>query len=334
MLIVGIDMAKNKFDVGLWIKQNGEPLGQYTNDDAGYASLKTTLGQKQDVDETIKLIIEPTGGYEMGLILYALDQGWQVSLPNPKLVKDWAKGSGWRAKTDSQDALMLAQYGVEKDPPCYQPLPAAMQELNDLVTRQEELKKLLRSERNRYKQYQQRPRKNERVIKSLEKVIETLEEELAAVGEEIKYLIKQDEKLKLLRKRLLTIPGVGPVLVNHLLVLLTHWSLRTNDQGTTKQLVAFIGLDPQPFQSGHSVYKRATISKMGDKMMRQKLYMGALGGIRGHNVLADFYQRLVGRGKAKRLALVAAARKILVWSWVVFVNEVDFDAAKAAPKSL
>jgi cell division FtsZ-interacting protein ZapD len=139
---------------------------------------------------------------------------------------------------------MLAEYGVEKTPPCYQPLPVAMQELSDLVTRQQELKKLLQSERNRFQQYQQRPRKNGRVIKSLEKVIETLEEELTAVEEEINNLIKQDEKLKLMRKRLLTIPGVGPVLVNHLLVLLIHWSLRTEGKGTTKQLVAFSALTP------------------------------------------------------------------------------------------
>ena len=250
------------------------------------------------------------------------------------MVKDWAKGSGWRGKTDKLDAMMLAQYGVEKNPSAYQPLSANMQELNDLVTRGEELKKLLRSERNRLKQYQQRPRQNKRVMESLEKVIEALEEELAEVEKEIKTFIKQDEKLKQTRKRLLTIPGVGPVLVNHLLILLTHWSLRTNEQGTTKQLVAFTGLDPQPFQSGRSVYKRPTISKMGDKVVRQKLYMGALGGVRGQNVLSEFYKRLVGRGKAKRLALVAAARKILVWAWAVFINEVDFDAAKAAPKSL
>jgi transposase len=334
MLIVGIDMAKNKFDAGLWVNQTGESLGEYTNGNDGYARLQRQLNQRPGNEGQVKLIIEPTGGYEMRLILYALERGWQVSRPNPKRVKDWANGSGWRAKTDKQDAMMLAQYGVEKNPPCYQPLPVAMQELNDLVTRQEELKKLLRSERNRYQQYQQRPRQSKRVIKSLEKVIETLEEELAAMEEAMKTLIKQDEKLKRLRSRLLTIPGVGPVLVNHLLVLLTHWSLRTNGNGTTKQLVAFVGLDPRPFCSGGTVYKRPTISKMGDKLIRQKLYMGALGGIRGQNVLSDFYQRLVGRGKAKRLALVAAARKILVWSWAVFVNEVDFDAAKAAPKSI
>lgn len=333
MLIVGIDMAKPKFDAGLWHNQGGESLGEFTNDTAGFVKLGKVLAQYDGFEDRIKLIIEPTGGYEMGLILHALDQGWQVSVPNPKIVKDWARGSGWRAKTDKQDAMMLAQYGVEKTPPPYQPLSVTMQAFSDLITRQEEIKKMLRSERNRLKQYQQRPRQNGRVIKSLENVIDALEEELAAVEEEAKSLIKQDQKLTQLRKRLLTIPGVGPVLVNHLLILLTHWSLRTNKQGTSKQLVAFVGLDPQPFESGHSVYRRPTISKMGDKTTRNKLFMGALGGVRGHNVLADFYQRLVGRGKAKRLALVAAARKILVWSWAVFVNEVDFDATKAAPKS-
>lgn len=334
MLVVGIDMAKLKFDAGLWQNQCGESLGPYVNAAAGYNQLQEILAQREDAEAGVKLIMEPTGGYEMGLILFALEQGWQVSLPNPKIVKDWAKGSGWRAKTDKQDAMMLAQYGIEKKPPCYQPLSVTMQAFSDLVTRQEEIKKMLQSERNRLQQYQQRPRPNSQVIDSLKNVIEALEKEMAALAEEAKSLIKNDQKLTLMRKRLLTIPGVGPVLVNHLLILLTHWSLRTNNEGTSKQLVAFAGLDPQPYESGSTVYKRPTISKMGDKLIRNKLFMAALGGVRGRNVLADFYQRLVGRGKAKRLALVAAARKILVWSWAVFVNEVDFDAAKAAPKQL
>ena len=71
---------------------------------------------------------------------------------------------------------------------------------------------------------------------------------------------------------------------------------------------------------------------MGDSVMREKLYMGVLGGIRAQSPLRDFYQRLVGRGKAKRLALVAAARKILVWAWAVFRNETVFDASLASPK--
>jgi transposase len=67
---------------------------------------------------------------------------------------------------------------------------------------------------------------------------------------------------------------------------------------------------------------------MGDKVVRRKLFMGALGGVRGQNPLRAFYQRLVGRGKKKKLALVAAARKLLIWAWKVFQTQTDFDPAK------
>ena len=93
-------------------------------------------------------------------------------------------------------------------------------------------------------------------------------------------------------------------------------------------MVAFVGLDPQPYESGRSVHKRATISKMGDRSVRHYMYMGALGGVRGKNALRSFYHRLVSRGKAKRLALVAAAHKILIWAWAVFSQDVDFDPSR------
>ena len=76
MLIVGIDMAKSKFDVGLWLNQKGESRGEFSNNQGGYELLQGKLEQACDAEEEIKLIIEPTGGYEMGLILYALEQGW------------------------------------------------------------------------------------------------------------------------------------------------------------------------------------------------------------------------------------------------------------------
>jgi hypothetical protein len=50
--------------------------------------------------------------------------------------------------------------------------------------------------------------------------------------------------------------------------------------------------------------------------------------VHGNNALQEFYQRLVKRGKAKKVALVAAARKILVWAWAVFRDHVDFQASK------
>ncbi len=56
--------------------------------------------------------------------------------------------------------------------------------------------------------------------------------------------------------------------------------------------------------------------------------MAALGGVRGRNALRMFYERLVGRGKKKMVALIAAARKLVIWAWKVFQTQTDFDPTK------
>ncbi|GIK73252.1 MAG: hypothetical protein BroJett021_22400 [Chloroflexota bacterium] len=61
-------------------------------------------------------------------------------------------------------------------------------------------------------------------------------------------------------------------------------------------------------------------------MGRALLYMAALGGVSGHNALRSFYRALVERGKPKKVALVASARKILVWAWAVFYSRTPFTA--------
>ena len=60
---------------------------------------------------------------------------------------------------------------------------------------------------------------------------------------------------------------------------------------------------------------------MGDSELRRLLYMGALGAISGNNALRTFYHRLLDRGKAKKVALVAVARKLLVWAWTLFSRQ-------------
>ena len=94
-------------------------------------------------------------------------------------------------------------------------------------------------------------------------------------------------------------------------------------------MVADVDLDPQPHESGTSLRSPARISRQGDHLLRARLYMGALGAVRGDNPLHAFYQRLVDRGKPKKVALLAAARTLLAWAWAVFSSGQPFDATKA-----
>ena len=172
-----------------------------------------------------------------------------------------------------------------------------------------------------------RPGISPKVQESYQQVIDALEQALAEIEQAIAQLCQTHEPFQDNLKRLLALPGVGPKVVLPLMVKLFQWQTLTSGEGDAKGLTAFVGLDPQPYESGRSVRKQPGISKMGDNEIRRLLYMGALGGVRGQNPLRPFYNRLVGRGKAKKVALVAAARKILTWAWTIFSRQIEWDPA-------
>jgi transposase len=110
---LGIDIAKATLEAAL-VTEAEIPLGEFSNDAAGFAALAESVAAVQEAqgDGDVHVVVEPTGGYELALVAFAYAQAWQVSLPNPKQVRDWAKGMGQRAKTDGQDAKVLARYGA------------------------------------------------------------------------------------------------------------------------------------------------------------------------------------------------------------------------------
>jgi transposase len=328
-LILGVDMAKQGFVAALRDDAGAEELGTFENDSKGHQALTErvqALCERRGVQQ-IHLIIEATGGYEAALVAHAYAQQWLVSLPNPKQVRDWAKGVGYRVKTDRVDARILAHYGAERNPPTRPPLAAEVSHLDSLLKRRDDLEQALHKERTRLTESAGRPGMSPKVRESFQQVIDALEQALAEIAQAIDELCQSHTPFQHNRQRLLALPGVGPKVVLPLMVKLLQWQNLTGGAGDAKGLTAFVGLDPQPYESGRSVRKQPGISKMGDHELRRLLYMGALGGVRGQNPLKPFYDRLVGRGKAKKVALVAAARKILTWAWTIFSRQTEWNPA-------
>lgn len=333
---VGIDMSKTRFDVALCPEREATSLGQYPNNGQGFRELAKALvaESKPCHERLIHLVVEPSGGYEQRLVAFAFDQGWHVSLPNPKRVRDWAKGMGVRAKNDPLDSRTLAEFGAACQPAPENHLAGEVAALDSLLRRRDDLEQTLRDERNRRQALDYKPHASPAAKESVERLIRILEEELAQVEAAIEALLQQHPDLKSEARLLQTVAGIGPKTVLPILVFLHRWLARTAGQGTAKGLVAFAGLDPQEYSSGDSVYSHPAISKMGCTFTRHKLYMAAKGGVRARSgPLRHFYDRLRGRGKAYRLTLVAAARKILVWAFAVFSRKVPFDPSLHAPAS-
>lgn len=328
--IVGVDISQHQIDTAYWNQDDATFLGQFQNMTEGFNALFNAVEKKRQQlhAEQVLLVIEPTGGYEQALARFALNLGWQVSLPNPHQVRQWAKGIGMRAKTDRQDAILLARYGAIQAPKTFEPPSEEIELLDDMLSRLQGLESMLTRERNRLHAWGKKPVRSVAAERSLLQSIAFIEQQIDVLKQAINHHFDAHPPLKAQKKRLLSVPGVGQKNVLFLLVLLSRFSQMTHGQASAKQLTAYVGLDPVPHQSGTSVYKRSGISRQGNHRMRHYLFMGALGGVRGQNPLTTFYKRLVGRGKAKMVALIAAARKILVWSWAIFQQGTIFDASR------
>jgi transposase len=210
-LFVGVDVAKASLVVAIWREERGLHLLDCPNTPEGFQALKLALAQAchKYAASSLHLTIEPTGGYELGLAAFAHQQGWRLSRPNPAQVREWARGRGYRAKTDRVDARMLAHYGAEAKPTLWRPLPAEVAELELLLRRKEDVEQLLRQESNRQQALLERPGVPERVRKSLERVKEALEQELKELEQAIKQHLGQQAQLREQVKQLRSVPGSG-----------------------------------------------------------------------------------------------------------------------------
>jgi transposase len=252
ILMVGVDMAKKDFVAALFQGQPQALLGNFTNDVAGYEALSAQVSQachELGVAQ-VQLVIEATGGYEAALVAYAYTQDWLVSMPRPggtrKQVRDWAKGVGYRGKSDRIDGQILAHYGAERRPPPRPQLAEEVSELDSLLKRRADLEQALQKEQARLSELAGRPGISPQVAESLRQVIAPLTEALAGIQQAIDERCQSYQPFQQQLTRLLVLPGVGPKVVLPLMVKLFQWQTLTNGEGSANGLTAFVGLDPQP----------------------------------------------------------------------------------------
>ena len=328
-LMIGVDMAKAEFAAGVVWAGQYQYQGKNTNSADACAAFITQMEtlQQEKSAAAIHLIIEPTGGYELLLVSAAYQRQWRVTLVNPLTVRHWQQGRGKRGKADRLDTQMLTLFGAHENPPTQQPTDEAAAQLDSLLRRQDDLQALLRSEQNRQAQAALNPNTPKAVLESLQRTLAALQQELDALEKAMRQLFADPVALARQLKQLLSVPGIGKKSAPYLLAFCHRFQAKTCGQGSAKQIVAFAGLDPQPYESGSSLHQRPTISKQGDSAIRSRLFFCALGGVKGKNRLKDLYTSLTARGKAKKLALVACARKTLVWAWTVFAHDTTFDPA-------
>ena len=310
-IILGIDISKLTFDVALLI-DNKAKTKKFSNTSKGFSELKQWL--KNNEIDSVHACMEATGGYESKLAQYLYDNNFKVSVINPARIKGFSMSKLSRVKTDKADSELIAQFCQAMQPDLWKPTPLNIQELQQWVRRLDSLIANKNQENNRL------DGASEVVAINISTHIEFLDKQIQEVEELISNNIKGHQDLNDKSKLLNSIPGIGEKTIAIILAFLT-----VENFDSAKQVVAFVGLNPKPKQSGSSVLGAGRISKTGDADLRKAFYMPAIVSLRFNPIIKGFAERLSSVGKAKMIVVIAAMRKLLHIIYGVLKNKTPFN---------
>lgn len=293
---VGVDVAKDKFDVAIHVNNRYKHL-VYSNNLKGHSEFSQWL-----IENTISpwVCMEATGHYSEGIADFLIKKGIKVSVVNPFQIKNFAKASLTRNKNDTIDARVIREFCQCMQPRDYVSSPMEQKQLKGLMKLLDMLKGQLVQYTNQLHSLQ------EHIAREiLIKLIENLENEITHIESKMAELVESEHYLKEKMSLITSIKGVGKLTSYRVLALMPDVS----SFQTAKQFAAYIGITPKQNQSGTFIGK-TTISKLGDSRLRKALYMAALVAKRHNKGLAAFVSRLEQKGKTPKTIVCAVMRKL------------------------
>ena len=264
----------------------------------------------------VVLGIESTGRCHELLLTIAHRRGLRVYLLNPKDVRHYALGLGRRGKTDQMDAEVIARY-LEREHEALHPHRAVAPDLaalERLVRR--------RAEVTRAAQALRQSLGDTALLKeTLSGLLRQFQSALRTIDQLIDVEVRHCEAREALRRRLLTVPGVGPVVSALLVALFERIPFQTADA-----VVAYAGLDPRPADSGQHRGRRR-LSKRGPSELRRLMFLAAMAFARSDAGRAA-YERYRARLLSSTATFVILARKLLRITWSLQRSGEEFDPAR------
>jgi transposase len=294
-LFIGIDVSKATIDIyfsekHFKIKNDKKSIFEFIKSEITSKDIKPAL-----------VCLESTGGYEN----VAMEAFWEAFLPihraHPNRVHDFAKACGHFAKTDKLDAKLLEKYAafVENEQKGDVIVSKATLELCELRSIERNLMEDLHATQCRMEHIKGKG------AKYLEAHISFIKEEIEKVRKEMAEVIESDEKLKNKNALLKSYKGVGNQVSTVLLAELPELGKLNN-----KEIALLVGVAPK---ISHSGIKTPSGHISGGRFhVRKAMYMAALVAARYNKKMKAFYERLLQNGKAKKVALTAVMRKIVV----------------------
>lgn len=294
-VVIGIDVSKDSSDVCFLDElEHDNHQGHYPKEK--YKALVKKIAKAKP---TI-VVLEATGGYERELATLLFAATIPFRIVNPLRARQFASSIGLLAKTDRVDSRMLALYALRnKLEPAAVPNEKTV-ELRALLERRRQLLEHRTAEKNRAS------RTGHKVAaKSVKNVIAVLDAEISSIDKVLDKVIKDDDDFRHKEELLTSVPGVGEVTARNLL-----GSMPELGKINRQEAAALAGLAPFARDSGKYRGKRSI--RGGRSQVRKTLYMATVTAVKYNLKLKEIYQRMIVAGKAKKMALTACMRKLLL----------------------
>jgi transposase len=288
---VGIDVAKGWVDV---VERPGGTAFRVANDPDGWAAVVA----RYTAEPPTRIVLEATGGYEIGLVTQLDLAGLTPAVINPLAIRRFAQSLGKRAKTDRLDAAVLAEYG-ERIRPEPRPVPTeTARHLQDVIARHRQLTKMLVEEKNR-RQHATPP-----VRPSVEAHIAWLEEQRRAVDRLLASIVASDPVWQERVRVLDSVPGIGALTATIVAVGMPELG-----DCATNAAAALLGVAPHAVESGLMRGQRHIGG--GRCLVRHAFFEAVTSTIRWDPVIGAHYRQLRDAGKPHKVAVIACMRRLL-----------------------
>lgn len=294
-LTAGIDTSKARLDIAV---HGRTERWQVANALSGWRRLAADLGKTG----VARVGIEATGGYERGIVTHLRAAGFMVLVLQPIQVRAYGRVHLRRAKNDTLDAALIAACAAAIDQPRIEP-DARLAELAGHLTFVEQIEEDIARFKVRL-EHVDGPRLRRLVTADIARLKARRSAELLRIAKALRAHDDLARRLDLV----LSVPGIGERTALSLIIRMPELGRVSREEAA-----ALAGLAPFDADSGTHKGQRRIAGGRG--RLRRSLFAAALpAAFRWNKALVTLYTRLTARGKAHNAALIACARKLLIYA--------------------
>ncbi|MFL9904719.1 IS110 family transposase [Paraburkholderia fungorum] len=291
-LYIGIDVSGSTLDVAI------HDTTEHFSVDNQTAAIEQLVQRLITLGPTL-IVMEATGKLELAVLRALCQAGLPAVAVNPRQVRDFAKATGKRAKTDRIDAFVIAHFAAVIKPVVRPLNDVQTEQLQALLLRRAQLIDMLVAEKARLE------RAHAAAKESLNDHIKWLKQQLTVADKDIDSFMRASpawcQKEDLLR----SVPGIGPGAAATLIAFMPQLGSLNR-----REIAALTGVAPFNSDSGKHTGKRRI--QGGRAIVRRALYMACIPALRFNPVIRAFYDRLRKAGKPFKVAMTACIRKLIV----------------------